>query len=72
MRDRHGVVVEHVGDMTTTEKLSYERGYNSITREYIDSKDGEGTMDRIWAEVDDFRTEQYRRYLENNPSSGNA
>ena len=68
MRDRYGVYVEHVSDMTTAEKLSYERGYNSITREYIDNTGDNGTMEKIWSEVDAFRTELYRNHFENNPS----
>lgn len=69
MRDRYDVIVEHVGDMTTAEETSYERGYNSITSEFLDSSCGEGTMKKIWAEVDEFRTELYRKHFGNDQSS---
>jgi hypothetical protein len=64
MRDRYGVFVEHVSDMTTEARLSYESGYNSVAHEYIESIDGPGTMERIREEVDTFRTEHYRKYFD--------
>jgi hypothetical protein len=67
MRDRYGIFVEHVSDITSAAKLSYEGGYNSITHEYVENMDGVGTMDRIHAEVDAFRAEHYRKYFEANP-----
>lgn len=65
MRDRYGVFVEHVSDMTTSETMSYERGYNSIALEYIDNTDGAGAMDKVWAAVDAFRTELYNKHFGN-------
>jgi hypothetical protein len=67
MRDRYGIFVEHVSDVTSAGKLTYENGYNSIAHEYIENLDGDGTMDRIRAEVDAFRSEHYRKYLAANP-----
>ncbi|MEM7478483.1 MAG: hypothetical protein AAF483_26165 [Planctomycetota bacterium] len=72
MRDRYGIFVEHVSDITSSKKLSYERGYNSVSFQYIDERDGTGTMDRIWAEVEAFRAEHYRKYLEDNPPRGGS
>lgn len=72
MRDRYDIFVEHVSDITTAAKLTYERGYNSISFEYIDGLDGAGTTERIWAEVDSFRAEHYRKYFEENPPPGKS
>lgn len=63
MRDRYGVFVEHVSVVTSEEKLSYEAGYNSIACEYIESIDGPGKMKQIHEEVDAFRSNYYREYL---------
>ena len=71
MRDRYEIYVEHVSDITTAGRLSYERGYNSVHFEFIDERDGDGTTKRIWNEVDTFRAESYRKFFEENPPSEN-
>mgnify|MGYP006908269587 CR=1 FL=1 len=63
LRDRYGIFAQHVSDITTVEKLSYEAGYNSIAHEYIETTHGEGTMQHIDEEVHAFRAKQYRKYL---------
>lgn len=60
---RYNILVKHVSDMTTAEKLSYENGYNSIARDYIAEHDGADAWDRIQDEIRNFREEHYRKHL---------
>ncbi|WDI42773.1 nucleotidyltransferase family protein [Bremerella sp. P1] len=69
MRQRYGILVEYTSDITWNEKRSFEDGYNSVAREYIESVDGKGAIRRVLAEVKTFRDDQYRQYLENNGES---
>ena len=64
MQERYGVFMEHVSDITSEGKLSYERGYNSVAREYVESIDGPGAHDRVWDEVTAFRTAHYKKSFE--------
>ncbi len=64
MQDRYGVFVEHVSDITSEGKLSYEQGYNSVVREYVESIDGPGALSRVWDEVTAFRTAHYKKAFE--------
>ncbi len=69
MQARYGIYVEHTSDITWDAKLSYEAGYNSVTREHVEAIDGDGEMDRIWEEVQAYRLESYRLYLEQQKES---
>lgn len=64
MQDRYGVFMEHVSDITSEGKLSYECGYNSVAREYVESIDGPGALSRVWDEVTAFRTAHYKKTFE--------
>ena len=47
MRDRFGVAVQHISDITYDEEVSYRRGYNEATSAYIDEKFGAGTYQAV-------------------------
>lgn len=63
LSDRYNILVQHVSDMTTEGKLSYESGYNSIARDYIAEHGGADAWDRIQDEIRNFREEHYRKHL---------
>ena len=63
MRDRFGVQVVHVSDITWDAKKSYEQGYNSTVESHIDAKHGAGSYDRAWQEIQAYRQESYRKWL---------
>jgi hypothetical protein len=64
MRDRYGVFVVQVSDITSEGPLSYQRGYNSVVREYVESIDGPGALNRVWDEVTAFRTALYKKHFD--------
>ncbi len=63
MRDRFGVQVVHISDITWDAKTSYERGYNSTVRSHIDATHGAGSYDSAWQEIQAYRQESYRKWL---------
>jgi hypothetical protein len=70
MRDRFGVEVVHVSDMTWESKQSYEQGYNKTIESHVDEVFGSGTFDAAWAEIQEFRLEYHRRWLASQDGSG--
>jgi hypothetical protein len=63
MRDRFGVSVVHVSDISWDAKRSYEQGYNRTVRAHIDSQFGTGSYDRAWEEIEAFREQSYREWF---------
>ena len=61
---RFSVTVEHTSDITWAEKKSFEDGYNEVIRDYIDEKFGAGSFRAAIDDVDRYRRETYRKYLE--------
>ena len=62
MSNRFGVVVEHVGDMTTANKRAFEEGNNSTVKSFIGSKFGEDAFQRILDEIEAYRQSTYQQY----------
>ncbi|QEG02743.1 hypothetical protein Mal15_68640 [Stieleria maiorica] len=63
MAERYDIHVEHVSDITDSNKLSYERGYNSLALDHIAQQDGADAWDAIQDEIRAFRDDYYRKHL---------
>jgi hypothetical protein len=72
MKDRFGVEVEHVSDITSSEKKSYEDGYNAATKCFIDKRFGVDAFQSAIKEIEAFRIESHRQYLERTASRKNC
>jgi hypothetical protein len=62
MRERFGVQVVHISDMTSDPETSYQQGYNTTITSFLDRVFGTGAYDRTWAEIQAYRQESYRRW----------
>ena len=63
MRERFGVEVVHSGCFTSDDKSSYEQGYNKTIQAHLGDIFGAGSFERAWQEIEDYRLEQYRRWV---------
>jgi hypothetical protein len=72
MQQRFGVQVVHVGDIKTTQEISYERGYNESVKSHLDSVFGAGSFAKAWSEIAAYRGESYRRWTESQKNPNQA
>jgi hypothetical protein len=70
MRERFGVHVVHISDMTCDANQSYQQGYNSTIESHLDQAFGKGAFDRTWAEIEAYRQENYVRWAAARRRSG--
>jgi hypothetical protein len=61
MRNRFQVEVIHTSDITSDGQRSYQEGYNSTVTMHLDSKFGQGSFDRTWEEVQEYRKQSSYR-----------
>jgi hypothetical protein len=66
MAGQFSVEVVHHGDMVTLGKTSYWNGYNSITKEYIDTTFGPGSYQTALDDLERFRLDLYQKHSKPN------
>jgi hypothetical protein len=64
MADRFSVVVRHTSDITSYAEASFRSGYNSTIAEWVNQKFGEGSFESVLSEVERYREQQARDYLD--------
>lgn len=62
-KNRFGVKVESTSCIVWSELQAYRKGYNETVRAYIEQTYGSEAYEKALEEVEQFRLESYKRYL---------